>query len=363
MKRFWIQLSVANAGLILGIIILMLLISALLVTFSSSTDGPAPEGSENGSVQQDGDENNAIPSDLLIGLTLTVIFSGLVGIISGIVVSRRVSAPITRLAAAAQFIGAGDLNYRVNIRGTQEIADLGQAFNQMASDLQHAEVLRRNLMADVSHELRTPLTVLQGQLRAALDHIYTLNEAEIAHLYEQTNHLIRLVNDLRELAQAEANQLPLRKTPTNVAQLLEEVLQTFEPLAEEKHITLKSEIAAPLPVVNLDAGRIRQVLHNIVGNAFQHTPSDGMITLNAAAQNHELRITVQDNGIGIAPQHIAHVFDRFFRVDSSRNRHTGSTGLGLAIARAIVETHDGQIMARSGGINQGTAFTISLPTQ
>jgi signal transduction histidine kinase len=217
-------------------------------------------------------------------------------------------------------------------------------------------------MADVSHELRTPLTVLKGQLRAALDRVYAFDEVDIANLYEQTDHLIRLVNDLHELAQAEANQLPLSKAPTDVSHLLHEVIQTFQPLADEKQITLQSDIVEPLPVMVIDAARIRQVLHNLLGNALQFTSCDGKVMVNALEFNHELRITVRDNGIGIPPQHIAHVFDRFFRVDASRSRDTGGSGLGLAVARAIIEAHGGTLTAQSPGTNQGTAFTITLPT-
>jgi signal transduction histidine kinase len=345
MRRLWVRLSLAISGLIAGVIVLML---AIAILFTNT-------------VQDDVVEDNDPNGPILPGVVVTVIFSAIGGIVSGVFVSRILSAPITQLATAAKVIGSGDLNYRVNIRGSQEIIELGQAFNQMAMDLQQAEVLRRNLMADVSHELRTPLTVLEGHLRAALDHIYALDEAEIANLYAQTHHLIRLINDLHELAQAEAHQLPLHKTPTDVPLLLQELRQTFEPLAEEKQVTLHCNIAAPVPLIPLDTARIRQVLHNLVGNALQYTPTQGTIMLGAKVQDHELHIIVQDSGIGIAPEHLAHVFDRFYRVDFSRSRGTGGSGLGLAIVKAITEIHGGHVVAHSDGINQGASFTLTFP--
>src|SRR6185503_19619163 len=157
----------------------------------------------------------------------------------GIAASRIVAAPITRLANAAQAIGAGDLSTRVpSNHSSTEMDELTTAFNTMAADLQHASELRTSLMADVSHELRTPLTVLEGNLRAALDHVYELDEAEIANLYAQTRHLIRLVNDLHELALADARRLPLALQPTDVTELICETLQLFAPLAEERGVAL-----------------------------------------------------------------------------------------------------------------------------
>ena len=163
--------------------------------------------------------------------------------------------------------------------GSQEIRELAETFNKMAAELQRAEQLRTNLMADVSHELRTPLTVLEGNLRAALDQVVPLDEAEIANLYNQTRHLTRLVNDLRELSLAESGQLPLEKIPTDLKTLVTETIQALEPLAVEKGVTLADEVP-PLPEVTVDPFRIRQVLFNLLSNALRHTPEGGKITLN-----------------------------------------------------------------------------------
>jgi signal transduction histidine kinase len=275
--------------------------------------------------------------------------------------SRSLSAPIARLAQATQRIGSGDLSYRVDVGGSQEITDLAQSFNKMAADLQQAEQLRRNLMADVSHELNTPLTILEGHLRAALDHVYTLDEAEIANLYGQTRHLILLVKDLRELAQAESQQLPLNKRETDIGILIDETRQMFEPMMEEKGVVLTLELEDNLPVVMVDASRIRQVLDNLIANALHHTPRGGKIIIRGVATNSGIQLTVQDTGAGISPEHLPHVFDRFYRTDRSRSRETGGTGLGLAIVKALVEVHGGQVQVDSQGLGQGTSFMIDLP--
>ena len=273
-------------------------------------------------------------------------------------------APIRKLADAAHTVGAGDLAARVELpRSSREIDELAQAFNQMAADLQRAAETRRNLLADVSHELRTPLTVLEGNLRAALDQVVELDEEQVANLYQQTHHLIQLVNELRELTLAEAEQLPLDKQPVDVVALLEETVALFAPLAEEQKVMLSVQLPTSLPVAHVDRTRIRQVLHNLLSNALRHTPVDGTITLKASSAGDSVNISVEDTGEGIAPEHLAHIFDRFYRTDPSRSRATGGSGLGLAIVRAIVEAHGGTITVVSEGLGQGTTFTLSLPAE
>lgn len=299
-----------------------------------------------------------IPLDLL----RSFLVAGVLGIVGGIAASRIVAAPITRLADAAQAIGAGDLATRVPPNhSSTELDELTSAFNKMAADLQHAAGLRTSLMADVSHELRTPLTVLEGNLRAALDHVYELDEEQIANLYEQTRHLIRLVSDLRELALAEAAQLPLDMQPLDVARLAEETAAAFELLAEEKGIRLELQLAPGLPPINADRVRVRQSLHNLLANALRHTPSGGTITITARPEAAGVALAVADTGEGIDPQALTHVFDRFYRTDPSRSRETGGSGLGLAIVKALAEAQGGTAEAASPGPGQGSIFTLHFP--
>ncbi|MFZ1771792.1 MAG: ATP-binding protein, partial [Caldilinea sp.] len=273
------------------------------------------------------------------------------------------AAPITQLADAAQSIGAGNLATRVQVnRSSREIDELTDAFNKMAVDLQHAAEQRNALMTDIAHELRTPLTVLEGNLRAALDHVFDLDDEQIANLYTQTSHLIRLVNEMRELALAEAAQLPLDKQPVDLAALVRETVAVFEPLAEEKGVTLAVQTTPDLPMVLADRVRIRQVLHNLLANALRHTPRDGSILAAATVNALGVIVSVQDSGDGIDPQQIEHIFDRFYRTDPSRSRETGGSGLGLAIVKALVEAHGGAVFATSPGPGQGSTIGIQLNT-
>ena len=176
------------------------------------------------------------------------------------------------MTKAVRRVGNGELDVRVPVRGSQEIRQLGESFNIMAADLQSAETMRNNLMADVSHELRTPLTVLESNLRAAIDRVVPLDDAEIANLYSQTRHLTRLVNDLRDLSLAESSQLPLEKMPVDVKDLVSETVQALEPMAEDNNISLVNEIPGLLELT-LDPIRIRQVLFNLLTNALRHTPA------------------------------------------------------------------------------------------
>ena len=359
MNRLWVRLSLMIAG-VLFLVFFMQFLSIML-----SPDAGPPPGITGqpgaGQLPADLGPGDADHAEIARRLVNFMALSLVVGLVAGAVIGRIVSAPMTDLARAAQRIGEGDLDTRVKARGSLEMVQLADTFNKMATDLQHAETLRNNLMADVSHELRTPLTVLEGNLRAALDHVYTLDEAEIANLYGQTRHLIRLVNDLREIALAESHRLPLEKQPSDLNALVTETLQAIEPLASEKGVRL-ADRTAPLPEVTVDPIRIRQVLFNLLTNALRHTPAGGEVSVSAESRPDEIQLNVRDTGEGLDPEQLAAVFDRFYRADKSRSRDTGGTGLGLAIAKAIVEAHGGRVEARSDGKGQGSTFGVILPT-
>ena len=291
-----------------------------------------------------------------------VIISVILGIGLGIWLSRTLTSPLSRLTEAARAIGAKNLSRRViNVRGSKEVIELANTFNHMAAGLEQGELLRRQMMADVSHELRTPLTGLESNLRAALDKVHQLEEEDLARLYSQTNHLIQLVNDLHEISLAEAGQLPLTIKNTDLAELVEQTMAIFVPLAQEKNISLEYQSATKLQPVMVDDLRLRQVLHNLLANALRHTPNGGKITIAVNQSTTSSQISLEDTGEGIAPGHVAHIFDRFYRTDPSRNRESGGAGLGLAIAKAFIEAHKGTLNATSPGINCGTTFNIILP--
>ncbi len=275
------------------------------------------------------------------------LIAGILAILMGVLMARGLSAPLGRLAAAARRISRGELGQRVPVKGADEVADVAQAFNEMAANLQQAETQRRHLVADVAHELRTPLSVMQGNLRAILDDVYPLEKAEIAAIYDETLILNRLISDLRELAQAEAGQLSLNLQPTELSALIAGAADLFAELAREREVNLETTLPDNLPPVLADPDRVRQVLHNLLTNALRHTPEKGTIRIvvDSQAENATafVRVSVLDTGPGIPPADLPHVFDRFWRADKSRSREHGGSGLGLAIARQLVEAQGGQI--------------------
>jgi signal transduction histidine kinase len=295
------------------------------------------------------------------GLTSFLIAASIISLVLGIWFSRGLTAPLGELEAAAGAIEAQDLSYRVPVHGSQELQAVATAFNAMAEQLEEAETLRRNLLADVAHELRGPLHLLQGNLQAMLDDVYPMNKEEVARIFDQTCHLTRLVDDLHELAQAEADRVSLYIQDTNPAVLVKETADLFRPEIEAHNINLRIELLGAIPTVNVDAARIRQVVHNLLSNALRHTPPEGQITVTVEHVEDILQICVTDSGDGIQAEHLPYIFDRFYRTDRGRSREKGGTGLGLAIVKAIVEAHDGTVTVHSIGRGQGSTFTVHLP--
>lgn len=299
------------------------------------------------------------PEEIILLITFV---GAVIGILFGILMSRTLTSSLDDLVQATAEIGAGKLNRRVAIKGTEEIALLTKSFNDMVGRLERAETLRRNIVGDVAHELRTPITALQANIYAILDDAYPMTKTEIAGLYEQTRLLSRLVNDLHELSQAEARQLPMNRRGIDLSRSLEEFSASFRSVAENKGVLLQLTIPDHLPPVYVDEDRIHQVFHNVLSNAIRHTPTGGRVDIYTQTYADYLQIYVKDTGEGITSEHLPNVFERFYRADYARSRDAGGTGLGLAIARAIVEAHEGKITVESAGISgQGTTFIIYLP--
>ncbi len=287
-------------------------------------------------------------------------------LVVGALLNRRLNAPLQRLAAAARAVAAGDLGQRVETGGSIEVAQVGRAFNEMTAALEEAEVLRQNMVADVAHELRTPLSVLQGNLWAILNDAYPLEKAEVARLYDETRLLSRLVEDLRELALADAGQLDLDLRPTDVAQVIRHTVDNFALAAEAQDVKLSAQLPEDLPQAQADPDRVAQVLRNLLVNALRHTPPDGSVAVTGTCVGRALEIAVADTGEGIAQDDLPHVFERFWRADPARSRGDGkaplgsSTGLGLAVAQSLVEAHGGRIWAESTP-GEGSVFRFTLP--
>jgi signal transduction histidine kinase len=283
-----------------------------------------------------------------------------IALVMTLYLSRRISSPVKFLTTSARKLGRGDFSQRVSIKGKGEIAELAQAFNSMANDLERDEKLRQDLVADTAHELRTPLTNLRGYLEAIKDDVIKPDSATINSLYEEATLLTRLVDDLQELALADASELNLIKQPQATPAIIEQAIISFKSQAANKGLSLRIEIPDGLPLVNIDSHRIGQVLHNLIANAVTHTPQGGTITVSAKKAGNFIEISVTDTGEGIPPEELPNIFERFYRVDRSRSRRTGGSGLGLTIAKRLVEAHDGRITAISE-LGKGSIFSFTLP--
>ncbi|HEX5500997.1 MAG TPA: ATP-binding protein [Thermomicrobiales bacterium] len=290
-----------------------------------------------------------------------------IGLLAALVVSlylaRRVGRPIELVTAAAHRMGQGDLAQRVPVGGGAEAVELAASFNRMAENLARSQELRQQLVADVAHELRTPLANIRGYLEAIEDGLVRADEATLQILREEAAQLNRLIDDLQELAQAEAGVLRLDRHPADLGELIEHTLAAARARATEREIALVAAAEPDLPPVEIDAQRIAQVLQNLLGNALRHTPPGGRIEVGARrAAPATVEVWVADTGSGIAPEDLPHVFERFYRADSSRSRATGGSGLGLTIARQLVLAHGGAIGATSEP-GRGSRFTFTLPVE
>jgi len=299
--------------------------------------------------------------DILTRIVRILLGISFVGILVGTLSSWGLAAPLHNLVIAARAVGSQDLSQRIEVRGSSEVREVAEAFNAMAEALEGAERMRNNMLADIAHELRTPLTVIQGNLRAILDDVYDLDKVEVARLYDQTRQLSRLVDDLHDLSQLEANQFSLSLSSHDPLEIVREVGAIYLPLVEDQGIALELDLPESVSFIEADAARITQCLNNLLNNAIQHTPREGWIRISVEENNQAVSIEVRDNGDGIATDHLPFVFDRFYRADPDRSRLTGGSGLGLAITQALVNAHGGQVSASSGGKKQGSSFRITLP--
>jgi histidine kinase len=275
--------------------------------------------------------------------------------------SRRIVAPVRDLTDASQRLSDGHYDERVQVNGSDEIAQLAARFNQMAAQLEQVESMRRQLIGDVTHELRTPLTSIKGYMEGLVDGVLPATPETFNQIHHEADRLSRLVDDLQELSRVEAKAYTLDFRPVTVSNLVQTTVKRLSPQATAKRTRLHSSLPADLPHIQADEDRITQVLVNLVANAIQYTPEDGDVTISAARHTDEIHISVQDTGIGIPPEHLANLFTRFYRVDKSRSRNAGGgSGIGLTIARHLVEAHGGRIWAESAGEGQGSTFSFSL---
>jgi two-component system OmpR family sensor kinase len=318
-----------------------------------------------------GPEEARFVSQLGRWLLIAALLAGALALVASLALSRSLTAPLTRLAAAARAVADRDFSRRVKAEGSAELTEVAHAFNDMASALEESEQQRQGQVADVAHELRTPLSVLQGSLRAILDDVYPLDKAEIARLYDETRLLSRLVDDLRDLALADAGQLRLDVKPADLGRSVQSMVDSLALAAEAQDVSLgygpaacEGAVYKETPLLALvDRDRMAQVLRNLLLNALRHTPAGGTVAVSLARGTGEAEVVVADTGEGISPENLPHIFDRFWRADPSRSRgegSTGGTGLGLSVARILVEAMGGRILVESQ-VGHGSRFHFTVP--
>jgi two-component system OmpR family sensor kinase len=268
--------------------------------------------------------------------------------------------PIRALKKGAARIASGDLAYRAEVKSKDEFGELANSFNSMAASLDNGEQSRRRLFADIAHELRTPLSVIEGTVDAMLDGVYEPNPDNLNSIKEEAEVLTTLVGELRDLTLAESGHLKLDFEPTNLAELVRRRVSQADVIARGKNITLRMDIAEGLPEIETDGRRIEQVVANLLDNALNHTPSGGIVTVAVSPDKDGALISVADTGEGIPAEHLPYIFERFYRIDDARSRKTGGAGLGLAIAKQMVELHGGRIWVESE-VGKGSKFSFTLP--
>ena len=316
-----------------------------------------PEG---GMAFSRGDETRLV-SRINRAALIAGLIAGVASLLLALGLAYRLLSPVRDLTRAAEHMATGDLSQRVPVYGEDELALLGKTFNHMADSLQRAEESRRAMTADIAHELRNPLAVQRASLEALQDGIYPLTPDNLAPILEQNALLNRLVEDLRTLALADAGQLNLETTPTDLTGLVERVVERFSAQAATQSIQIRINPADhPLPAIALDPQRIEQILGNLLSNALRHTPPRGQIEITLAQTSTSVQLSVHDKGPGIPADSFPYLFERFYRADKSRSRAEGGTGLGLAIARQLAQAHGGDLTAANHPAG-GAVFTLTLP--
>lgn len=286
------------------------------------------------------------------------LFAG-IGLAVSYFLSGNITKPLRQLSSAAEKIRQGDLKQVVPVETQDEVGQLAMVFNQMSAELAATESNRQELLANIAHELKTPLAILQGHLESMLDGVETPEPDKLFSMQEEVMRLTRLVGDLRDLSLAQVHKLELHPQPLDVSEKTRRAADMLEPMLEEKHLQFKRELAEGLPELPLDPDRLNQILYNLITNAIRYTTPGTTITLQTEKTDKGVRLVVADEGPGIAPEDLPHVFEQFYRGDKSRNRASGGSGIGLSLAKSFVEAQGGTIKAENRKTG-GAAFIVEF---
>ena len=287
------------------------------------------------------------------------LFAG-IGLVVSYFLSGNITRPLRQLSRAAEKIRQGELKQEVPVETRDEVGQLAAVFNQMSAELVVNENNRQELLANIAHELKTPLAILQGHLESMLDGVEQPEPDKLFSMQEEVMRLTRLVGDLRDLSLAQVHQLELHLQPVDLGEKTERAAEMLEPLLEEKNLHFVKELAPDLPLRQLDPDRLNQILYNLITNAIRYTTPGTAILLKTEAAGENVRLLIADEGPGIAPEDLPHVFEQFYRGDKSRNRALGGSGIGLSLAKSFVEAQGGSIRAENRK-NGGAAFIVEFP--
>ncbi len=301
---------------------------------------------------------------LLIALAVAAIAATLTSLAVSLFVARRVTVPLREMTQSSERISAGHYAERVEVAPVHRADELGQlaaSINALAVALEQTERRRLEVIGNVAHELRTPIATLEGYLEGLLDGVIEPTPPTWAMLHTEAGRLRRLVDDLQELSRAEARQIPLSPQPVAPPQFVQAALEPLEGQFAEKGLELVIHVQKDLPQVMADPTRAVQILTNLLVNALRYTPAPGRVEVIVSREEDMVAFRVSDNGVGLTSEQLAHIFERFYRVDKSRSRAFGGSGIGLTIARSLAHAMGGEIRAESAGLGQGSSFTLTLP--
>lgn len=302
--------------------------------------------------------------NFLRSVNQATIFSALgaagIALILGGILAYTLTRSLREMTAATQLLAKGELGHQVKVRSKDELGALADSFNQMSAELARSNDLRRRMTADIAHDLRTPLSVIMGYTEGLSDGKLQATSETFTVMHTEALHLSRLIDDLKTLALADAGELPLTRQRVDPGVLLRRALDAYRVEADRRQIEIRIERPSKLPDVDIDVERMAQVLGNLMSNALRYTPAGGLVTLSAESSNGAVRLRVSDNGAGIPAEDLPYIFGRSFRGDKARRQEEGESGLGLAIAKSLVEAQGGKISVKSE-MDRGTTFTIDLP--
>lgn len=318
---------------------------------------PVPQGMGMGRHMMVGGAEQTMLATVDRGILVGALIAVALAAIAAGVAAYYLTRPLQRLTSAAQAVADGDLSHRVDVGGPGEVGRLGEAFNEMAGSLAESEALRRRLVADVAHELRNPIASLRAQTEAIAEGVMAPDPARLASIADDTRYLSRLVEDLQELAAAEAGQLRYDMQPMDLAAAACQAVERATVLAPED-VAVSCEVTGEVRVSG-DEGRIAQVMRNLLDNALRHTEA-GSVTVRVSSQGDQAVVEVVDTGEGIPEADLPYIFERFYRADAARARDTGGSGVGLAVSRRILEDHGGRVSA-SNADGGGAVIGFRLP--